>query len=184
MDADEFFHSPFSENHELVKGEIFPTNFLGTFDGLLLAKLNLVISDFVRQNRLGIIVVNVGFILAKNPDTVRGANLAFISKSRLAYTGITEKFYPHAPNFIAEVASEHRPFEKVKEHADEFLQSGTEMVWIIHHQKAEHRSNLAINIFRADGTAFSVEQNDEASGENVIEGFKLFASTLLENWFF
>lgn len=181
MDADEFFHSPFSENHELVKGEIVPTNYLGTFDGLLLARLDLVISDFVRQNSLGIIVVNVGFILAGNPDTVGGANLAFISKSRLAHTEITEKFYPHAPDFIAEVASEHRPFEKVKARIDEFLQVGTEMAWIIHHQKVEHRSNLSIYIFRADGTTFTIEQDNEASGENVIKGFKLFAANLLEN---
>ena len=182
LTADEFFYSPLSQNHELIKGEIVPTDFLGTFDGHLLAKLNLVISDFVRQNKLGITIANVGFILARNPDTVRGANLAFISKSRLAYTGITEKFYPYAPNFIAEVTSENRPFEKVKERADEFLQSGTEMVWIINHQRIEHRSNLTVNILRSDGTTFTVENDDEVSGENVIEGFKLFASKLLENW--
>lgn len=183
LTANEFFYSPLSQNHELIKGEIVPTDFLGTFDGHLLAKLNLVISEFVRQNRLGIMMVNVGFILASNPDTVRGANLAFISKARLADTGITEKFYPSAPNFIAEVASETRPFEKVKERADEFLQSGTEMVWIVNHQKVEHRNNLTVNIFRADGTTFTVEKDDEVSGENVFEGFELFVSKLLENQF-
>lgn len=179
MNADEFYYSPLSENHELVKGEIVPTKFLGAFDGFLLAKLNLAISDFVRQNKLGITVSNVGFILARNPDTVRGANLAFISKSRLAYTGITEKFYPYPPDFIAEIASEHRPFEKVKERTDEFLKSGTDMVWIIH-QQVENRSNLVIKIFRADGT--KAEQDIEASGENVFEGFTFSVSKLLENW--
>lgn len=179
MDADEFYYSPLSENHELIKGEVVPTNFLGAFDGFLLTKLNLEISEFVRQNNLGITASNVGFILARNPDTVRGANLAFISKARLAHTGITEKFYPYSPDFIAEIASQHRPFEKVKERADEFLKSGTDMVWIIHNQ-VKHRSNLAIKVFRADGTI--VEQDFETSGENVFEGFKFSVSKLLENW--
>lgn len=182
--ADDFFYSRFSENHELVHGKIVPTNFLGTFDGYLLAKFNLAISDYVRQNKLGIVVANVGFILARNPDTIRGANLAFISKSRLAQTGITEKFYPYAPNFVAEIASEHRPFESVKERANEFLTAGSDMVWIIRHQRVNQHSEIAVNIFRSDGTASVVEQNNEASSEDVIQGFKLFVPKLLENWLF
>ena len=40
------------------------------------------------------------------PNTVRRANLAFVSKLRLAQTGITEKFYPYPPDFVAEIASD------------------------------------------------------------------------------
>jgi Uma2 family endonuclease len=179
MNADDFFYSRFPENHELIKGEISPISYLGAFDGFLLAKLNLVISEFVRQDKLGILVANVGFILERNPDTVRGANLAFVSKSRLAQTGITEKFYLYPPNFIAEVASDNRPFEKVKERVDEFLQAGTDLAWVIRHQKGK---NLRIESYQANGETFIAEITDEISGENVIKGFKMVASKLLENW--
>lgn len=182
MDADEFFHSPFSENHELVKGDIVPTDFLGTFDGLIIAKFNSIISDFVRENELGMILSNVEFVLAKNPDTVRGANLAFISKSRLAQTGIKEEFYPHPPEFIAEIVSEHKPFEVVKDRVDDFLKSGTEMIWMIQNQRLENDSNITIKVLRNDGTEFIVEQNEEVSGENVIEEFKFSPSKLSKNW--
>jgi hypothetical protein len=52
------------------------------------------LAQHVEANRLGIVgAAETGFKLASNPDTVRGADIAFVSKTRLEEVGEVEGYW-------------------------------------------------------------------------------------------
>ena len=83
--AEELLRMPRSERYELVKGalvEMSPPP--GTEHGSLAFQLSYLIGHFVKQHELGrVFAAETGFRLARNPDTVRAADVAFVAKSRL-----------------------------------------------------------------------------------------------------
>src|SRR4051794_26536294 len=83
---------------ELIKGEIVPLVPPGFEHGDVAAQLLFLISQFVRKRKLGkVVAAETGFTLARNPDTTRGADVAFVSRPRLPKGRLT-KYYEGAPD--------------------------------------------------------------------------------------
>lgn len=113
---------------------------------------------------LGRVYVESGFKLTSNPDTVRGPDVAFISRTRLPEP--EPLGYPaFAPDLVVEILSPgDRPGEVLGKVAD-WLSAGSRLVWVI---DAERR--LA-RVYRADGTEDIVTADETLHGEDVLPGF-------------
>ena len=72
-----------------------------------------------------------GFILARDPDTVRAPDAAFVASERADAIGRTEKYWPGAPDFAAEVISPGDSFADVQAKAVGWLVAGTTLVLVI-----------------------------------------------------
>ena len=59
---------------------------------------------FVEARRLGVVMVESGFLLSRDPDTVRGPDVSFVLRSR-ANTVVRRGFVPGAPDFAVEIRS-------------------------------------------------------------------------------
>ena len=70
-----------------------------------------------------------GFVLAH--DTVRAPDTAFVSKQRADEVGRTNRFWPGAPDFAAEVVSPGDTFSEVEEKALMWLEAGTKIVLVL-----------------------------------------------------
>src|SRR5256885_12077726 len=69
--------------HELVKGELRTMAPAGSEHGGLGMKLGGKLFVHVEQNKLGVVfLAETGFTIEKNPDTVRAADVAFVSQNR------------------------------------------------------------------------------------------------------
>ena len=88
------------------------------------------LADHVDTNRPGRVYVESGCKLASNPDTVRGPDIAFLSRARLPEPEPVG--YPAlAPDLVVEILSPRdRPGELLGEVAD-CLSAGTRLVWVI-----------------------------------------------------
>ena len=89
---------------ELVEGrlvEMSPPNFE---HGATVVRLASLLHAYTRARALGVIVVETGFKLASNPDTVRGPDIAFVSQQRLKATR-RRGFVDGAPDLVVEVLS-------------------------------------------------------------------------------
>ena len=71
-----------------------------------LRELQTHLTNFVNQHRLGeIFPADTGFILGRNPDTVRAPDVAFVRADRMSTVAETDGYCPGAPDLAVEVVS-------------------------------------------------------------------------------
>ena len=82
-------------------------------------------AQFLSQNRLGAtFAAKTGFLFARNPDTVRMPDFAFVSQQRLDKVGEVDDFWPGAPGMATEVVSVNEYFAAVEERTLRWLVAG------------------------------------------------------------
>src|SRR3990172_9612434 len=92
--------------YELVRGELVPVTPAGDEHAALAALIAGALTAFVRPRRLGVVHVEAGYILSRNPDTVRGLDVAFVSRERRATLGGRVRgFIAGAPDLAVDVRS-------------------------------------------------------------------------------
>ena len=158
---------------ELVHGRLLVREPPSTEHGRIQANLAYFVTDHVRRNGLGIVFgQDTGFRIATRPDTVRGPDLAFVSRERAAE--LPRRGYAAlAPDFVAEILSpDDRPGEYLARVA-QWLEAGTRLVWVIDPQRAEAR------VYRADGSLTIVGEDALLDGEAVLPGFSCPLSEVL-----
>ncbi|MBI4512724.1 MAG: Uma2 family endonuclease [Gemmatimonadetes bacterium] len=122
---------------------------------------------FVKKHGLGTVFgQDSGFKIASDPDTVRGADVAFVSRDRMAAP--PPRGYPAlAPDLVAEVLSPgDRPGE-VLEKVGEWLKAGARLVWVVDPDRRQ------VTVYRQDGSSSLLGPRDALDGEDVLSGFSL-----------
>jgi Uma2 family endonuclease len=158
---------------ELAQGRLLVREPPSTEYGRIQANLAYFITDHVRRTNLGVVFgQDTGFRIASNPDTVRGADVAFVSRERAAE--IPRRGYAAmAPDFVAEIISpDDRPGEYLAKVA-QWLEAGTRLVWVIDPQRGDAR------VYRPDGSLTIVGQNALLDGEAVLPAFRCPLSEVL-----
>jgi Uma2 family endonuclease len=137
-----------SQRRELVRGELRVMSPAGFRHGRVTATVGGLLFDHVRQTGSGVALgAETGFVLARDPDTVRAPDAAFISGKRAEEVGDTAKYWPGAPDFAVEVVSPEDSFHEVQEKAREWLAAGTIVVLVL--DPAERTAT----VYRANGDA-------------------------------
>ncbi len=166
MTADEFEVSPFAETHELIRGELYPIMPAGTLHGVVTNRLSTYLSLFVIENDLGeVTAAETGFKLI-NQSTV-GADIGFIGKENLAKFGIPDSFFPTAPDLAVEVVSPGNTSEEISTKVEDYLSSGSRLVWIVYPKRK------VVVVYRRNNTVSFLHENDDLEGEDVITNFRL-----------
>jgi Uma2 family endonuclease len=88
--------------------------------------------SFVEANALGFVTAETGFILERDPDTVRGPDVAFVSYERLGGQAPPKKFWPFAPDLAVEVISPSQRPKGVREKVRSWFAAGTRHVWLLY----------------------------------------------------
>lgn len=174
MTADEFEFSPFAETHELIRGELYPIMPAGALRGIVTNRLSTHLSFFVMENGLGeIFAAETGFKLF-NQSTV-GADVAFVGKEKIAKYGVPDSFFPTAPDLAVEVVSPGNTSEEISIKVEDYLVSGSRLVWIIYPKRK------VVVVYRENKTVSFLHEEDELSGEDVIPNFKLSLEKVFGN---
>jgi Uma2 family endonuclease len=91
-----------------------------------------------------------GFLLAEQPLTVRGPDIAFVRLDRpTPDTG----YFRGSPDIAVEVVSPSNTAADIQEKVLEYLEAGTALVWVVYprtHTLVEHRSRSEVRILGAD----------------------------------
>lgn len=151
---------------ELVRGVLVVREPAGYQHGDVAARVLVAIANHVNANRLGrVFAAETGFTLARNPDTVRAPDVAFITTARLpdpAPRGFAEL----APDLAVEILSpDDRPGEVLAK-VGNWLSAGARLVWVVDPVRVVAR------VYRADGTESILDETDALRGEDVLPGFE------------
>ena len=165
MTAEQFALLPGAEQCELIAGEIKRMSPPGIRHGGIAFRIAYLLGQSVVPRQLGeILVCDSGFIIARDPDTVRGPDVAFISADR-ASAVLPEGFWPGAPDLAVEVVSPSDTLQDVEEKVDDWLNGGTRLVWIVNPKRR------TVTIHRPGADVRLLNERDELSGEDVTPGF-------------
>jgi Uma2 family endonuclease len=114
---------------ELVCGELQMMSPAGSRHGAVTLRIATLLANHVDAHGLGqVFAAETGFILSRNPDTVRAPDVAFVAGDRLA-DGLPSGFFPGPPDLVVEVLSpDDRPAAVAAKTAD-WLAAGARLVW-------------------------------------------------------
>lgn len=117
---------------ELVKGEIIPMSPGGIRHSEVTVRACFLLESHNRAHRLGrVLSGEAGIIVARKPDTVRGADVAFISYQRLPKDATVKGFLQHPPELIIEVLSDDVSWGEMEEKIAEYHRAGVDLVWVL-----------------------------------------------------
>jgi Uma2 family endonuclease len=167
MTADELLNLPDDGcRHELVAGALTTMSPAGAEHGQFGANVVASLHTYVRAEKLGTVFnSDTGFVLSRDPDTVRAPDGAFVSRVRIRAAGRVKGYWPGVPDLAIEVISPGDLYSEVDEKVAEWLASGTQMVVVLNPRRRTadiHRPATPVRILSGA---------DVLDGEDVVPGW-------------
>jgi Uma2 family endonuclease len=160
---------------ELVAGEVRTMTPAGYRHGLVAQRLAQLLANHVRKYGLGHVpTAETGFVLRRNPDTVRAPDLAFVSKARHQRIGATEAFFPGPPDLAAEVLSPDDRLGKVRGKVRTWLSAGCRLVWVI------DPARRTACVYRQGREPQDIAPSGTLTGGTVVRGFRVALADLFD----
>ena len=135
--------------------------------------LERILEAHVANHGLGEVFGEAGFVLARNPDTVRGPDLSFVARERLV--GIDYgRFFDGAPDLAIEILSPSNRPGQVRAKVADYLAAGCHLVWVVDPEArtvTTYRSLLSPRVLRAD---------DALDGIDLLPGLTIQVASIFE----
>jgi Uma2 family endonuclease len=133
MTTEEFLRLPSDGRpKELVRGRVVYMNVPAPRHGQICSKVDRIVGNFADEHNLGHVVSNdSGVRTERGPDTVRGANVAFYSYSRVPPGPFPEGYLPVVPELIFEVRSPTDRWSTILAKVAEYLEAGVTVVCVL-----------------------------------------------------
>ena len=117
---------------ELIKGEIVRMSPGGFRHSKVTLRAGFLLEAHNQAHRLGhVLAGEAGIIVRRGPDTVRGADVAFISYRRLPKDTQLSGFLEQAPELVIEVLGDDKSWSEMEEKIDEYHAAGVNLVWVL-----------------------------------------------------
>ncbi|MBI2805553.1 MAG: Uma2 family endonuclease [Planctomycetes bacterium] len=175
LTAEEFFLLPDpggGRQQELVRGEVIVMPPPEGLHGATCVRTVHRLSNFVHAGPGGTLVCNdTGFITERDPDSVRGPDISYWAKGRLAEIPVGYIEIP--PDMLVEVLSPSNTTKKILEKLREYFAKGVRLVWVI---SPEDRT---LTVYRQPDEGRLLHETAKATGEDVLPGFECRVSDLL-----
>jgi Uma2 family endonuclease len=170
MTAEEFgdwAHQPEYTNRwwELVRGEVIELPPPTKPHGVLTANTTRILGNYTFQRRKGYITSNdAGVILERDPDTVRGPDVAYYEDAK-TFREVHPKYGEVLPRLAVEILSPDDRANQVMRKITDYLRARIPLVWVLD-PEAE-----TLTIYRPDKAPQVILKNEEVTGEDVLPGF-------------
>jgi Uma2 family endonuclease len=156
---------PDGAKQELVQGEVVtmpPPHF---DHGEVQLAIGSLLRDFVRKHRLGRVTTESGLITERDPDSVRGPDVAYWNKDQVPLGEKVEGYPDAVADLCVEVISEKKRRSGLKKKLKEYFKRGVRMVWVVDTEAQ------TVTVYRP-GTPGRVILDGAVDGEDVLPGFQ------------
>lgn len=160
--AERFYNHRDQEGHELVAGRVLELRDDDGQHGWVISEVAFLLNRFVRERKLGAVVVTEGFVLDK--QNVRKPDISFIPSAQWRESA-EEGFLPYAPPLAIEVVSRTDAWSEVEGKARKYLDAGSREVWIV------SRFSRTVHVWRAGAEPFIVAGDRHLESPELLPGF-------------
>ena len=158
---------PSDRRCELVSGELRDRSPAGFKHGIVALNVAQLIRTHVKTHSIGLVAgAETGFILRRNPDTVRAPDVAFIRADRVRVFSPPLGYWEGAPDLAVEVLSPSDTVGEVDEEVDDYFAAGTSEVWVVNSQRR------TVTVHRRDGNLSVLRETDIIEGGDLLPGFR------------
>ncbi|MBM4423616.1 MAG: Uma2 family endonuclease [Chloroflexi bacterium] len=160
---------------ELVEGRIVLMSPAGFPHGDYEMNFGERLKAYARQSRSGKVVVGeVGIYVQRDPDTIRAADVIFVSNERLAKRQKTSGYLDVAPDLIVEILSPDDRWQEVTQKMREYFAIGVRLIWI-----AEPASKTVF-AYKSLTDVREFGEGDTLAANDVLPGFAAPVAALFE----
>ena len=170
MTAEELISLPRGRGRtELVKGVLRRMSPAGHVHGKVAAGLTISLGAFVREHALGVVyAAETGFLLGRDPDTVRAPDAAFVRATTLArLTLAAGGYFPGAPDLAIEVVSPSDAYSDVEGKIAAWLGAGCQVVVVVDPQRR------VATIHRSAVEVVALRETDQLTVPDLLPGWSL-----------
>jgi Uma2 family endonuclease len=160
---------------ELVRGELRVTPPPGAPHGTAATNLVVMLALHVRAHGLGrVFADSFGYEFVRLPRTVRVPDGSFVHAERLPTEGIGPGLLKFAPDLAIEVLSPSESASELEEKLDDYLFSGTQLIWVV------DPIRRTVMIVAADAPVRWLREGGTLDGGTVVPGFTCPVSDIFE----
>ncbi len=175
LTAEQYAALPINESTELVRGIIVSMPSPSYEHGRVCNEVAFRLTTFVKEHQLGDVLSNdAGIITEREPDTVRGGDVAFYSYERYPKAERVAPYAPIPPDLVFEVLSPSERWREVMEKVEEYLKAGVSMVCVL---ETEIR---AMQVFTPDKPMRTLHSEDEFVGSGALAEFRIQVRSFFE----
>ncbi len=160
---------------ELVRGRVVAMSVPDRRHGYVCGRAVLVLGSFVDGHDLGRVMSNdSSVVIDQDPDTVRGADVAYYSYARLPKGPVPAGYGPELPELVVEVCSENDRWPEILEKVSEYLKAGVLVVVVL-----DPEPRVA-HVFSAGGPPRRFGAEDELTFPDLLHGFSVRVGRFFE----
>ena len=158
--------------YELIEGRIVRMSPTKHPHGKHEYRLAKILGDFVDEHLLGEVQTGeVGIYVRRNPDTVRAADVLFISTARLAQAS-PNSFLDVAPELVVEIVSPDDRWSEIRRKIREYCAAGVNLVLVVDPEEQ------TITAHRSPTQTHTYTTADTLTLEDILPGFSVPVSEL------
>jgi Uma2 family endonuclease len=177
MTAEELLRLPtgMGERYELASGELKIMSPAGSRHGRIELRIGSLLEQAARRDSLGATFgAETGFVLSRNPDTVRAPDVAFVAAARLPAGELPDGYFPGPPDLAVEVISPNEPAVDVQRKVSEYFDASARLVWIVYPDLRQ------VVVFRSARESVTLIADNTLDGADLLPGFACRVSELFE----
>jgi Uma2 family endonuclease len=154
--------------YEVVRGERRELPPMGAFEVSLGSCLGRFLGNFASQHRLGLVVVEVLFVLDAELNLKRRPDVAFVSYGRWPTQTIPRtEAWNVVPDLAVEIISATNLAEEIDNKLTDYFAAGVTLVWVIFPESRR------VYVYTAPKQVRVLDGGDELDGGDVLPGFRL-----------
>jgi Uma2 family endonuclease len=160
---------------ELVRGRIVVMPVPDRRHGYVCGKADRIFGNFVDERSLGRVMCSgSGVITERGPDTVRAADVAYYSYTRLSEGPLASGYGPEVPELVVEVRSSTDRWREIHEKVTEYLSAGVLVVVVL------DPGPQTAHVFSPDDPPRKLGADEELTIPDVLEGFRVRVGRFFE----
>jgi Uma2 family endonuclease len=160
---------------ELVQGKIVALPLTDTRHGAVCARSIYLLMRFLEDHDVGRVIGNdAGVITERDPDIVRGPDVAFYSYQRIPQGPIPRGYCPEVPELVIEVRSPSDRWRDVQAKVVEYLTAGVRIVVVL------DPDPQTAHVFSDDEPPRVLTVKQELTLPGVLEGFAVRVGRFFE----
>ncbi|MBM4088647.1 MAG: Uma2 family endonuclease [Planctomycetes bacterium] len=165
--AEQLLHASDLGRCELLRGELVMMSPSGFEHGRLVTSVATPLDVVISGKGFGVVLGGeTGFRIARDPDTVRAPDVAFVRAERVS-SPPCRGFFPGAPDLAVDILSPDDRASEVLAKVQDWLEAGCQRVWVV-----DPRTR-SITVYRSPGEIVLLRENSVLTDDELLPGFSL-----------
>jgi Uma2 family endonuclease len=153
--------------YELVQGELVEMTPIDLVHVRVSGNIQAALHRFSSENQLGIVGSEGGFVLFRDPDTVRAPDVAFVRADRWPRGEAERHFGYFPPDLAVEVRPPSESMRSLRAKAQMYIEAGVRLVWLV------DPDSRTILVIAPDTEITTLHESDTVEGGDVLPGFRM-----------